>query len=381
MVIVLSLILVFSMSSCSKIADRVEKKMQEKANEVIDGIGDEEGVVDEDEESDNFKEGLKKVLAESEDEDEDKSDKKSNKSDKKDKKKKERKKKSKKKAKKDDFDLEKFVENLDENLKDEELLMACAELFEHSPFEDSESLHWKSSEFNAHKGEELMIDMYKDGDDMYMQTSGSSNEEDNVLMIINTEDELIYMIMGDGNAYKMPYTPETAKSNNANLDFDMDDEDFDGLIEASVEDYEGEKCLFVSTKEEDGMYTDTWYSLERAIPILMQEYDDNEEVSYEVVTMEFETGGDYDEMFEAPEDVDFGSMGDMISGGLKEALGGEEGLENLVGEEGLEGLLGEDGLEKLLGEEGLENIDSEALEEGLGRLLKELEKLGEENDD
>ncbi len=328
-ILMLALVLTFSMTGCSKVADKIGKKIEEKAEEklgeVIEKVGDEEGTVDDEEsdEEDGEEDGnlIKKIFSGDDEDDkeeskkEDKKDKKAKK-DKKDKKSKKSKKgkkaKKNKKSDKKEFDFEACIDEADLSLKGRDLLLELEPMFKNMISDDGPSVHMNLYQYDVDDDLEMYMDFYKDGDNMYMDYDAVDKDEDDMLTVINADENKTYMVMGDGTGYEIPFDPSSIGGDDASMNFAFTDEDLSNVLDAYVEEFEGEDCVYVQTQEGEDI-GNAWFSLERYCPVYQEMVDEDDNVLNSSEMLEFERGGDYSDMFEKPEDVEWLSMGDMFS--------------------------------------------------------------------
>ncbi len=307
LILVFSLAIVLSLSGCGNIAEQAGDKVIEKAVGIVEDKLEEAGV-----DTDKLEEEVKKLeeeldATEIDDKKEDKED--------------ESKETSDDKTKADQSNQGKTdLFSLDNSLTGIALIKACEPLLNNDPMNGEESFYAYSKLYS-------IDDETFNGDytvKMYF-SKGRKNErveivtdsvETTTTMIINGEEGKSYMIFGNGRGYKIPNFGMDNSENAKDMGFEytLDDETISNLeknlIEAKIVDLNGEKVLYIKDRGEVYEFDHVWLSLERNIAVRYEAYNGND-LMFSSELLEFESGGDYSEMFKEPTDVDWMSMSEM----------------------------------------------------------------------
>ncbi len=232
-------------------------------------------------------------------------------------------------SKKEEAEVKGFAAGIDKNLDGHELLKACEAAFVNSPFAKGKSVHMKMKNISSDGSggtRENTIEMYFSADGKKERMENITlNSEENTLSIMNYEDGVMYMVYGNGTGMKFPLGDE---DDDVTSDMTGDDptinpasgegffdEGMGDLVVARLEEYKGETALYIEYMHTDAGLSKAWYSLDNAIPLKTQVLK-GDKITYESETIEFETGGNYDDMFKEPEGItwqELPNMGDLDS--------------------------------------------------------------------
>lgn len=278
LVLIFVLVMVLAMTACSKVEDKVEKKVGEDTKQTQST-------------SEKMSEEKTSKLTETE-------------------------KQTTETSKAEEPELKGFAASLDKNLEGHELLKACEAAFENNHFARKDSVHMKMKNMASDGAggiRENTIEMYfsADGKKERMENV-TPNSEENTLTISDYENGVMYMVYGNGTGVKMPLGDEkddvTSEMTgddptiNPSSGEGFFDEAMGDLVTARLEDYNGETALYIEFNYKDGGLSKAWYSLDDAIALKTQVFVDDK-LTYESEMIEFETGGNYDDMFKEPEGI------------------------------------------------------------------------------
>ncbi len=219
-------------------------------------------------------------------------------------------------AKDDEADDVVSLDEIDLNLTGVALVDACLPLFSDDPMASDKALYVKVEMFD--RGSQDPAEQYEVK--RYQSEGNVSNRleiitdtpEKSITMIVNGELGKRFLIFGTGVGGEIPnFGVEDGDENAIGFDFSMDEETHremvENLIAARVEDYKGEKALYLEFKSSEYDVEKLWLSLERRI-LLKAEGIVNDQIDFSSEVVEFESGGNYDAFFEKPQDVEWLSM-------------------------------------------------------------------------
>ncbi len=293
LILMFTLVMVLSLSSCGKIAEKVKEKAKDGIEKKLDEAGVDTDKLEE--EVDKLKDEL--VDDESKDKEE------------------------KKEESKDDKDNENKpdISLLDKTLSGIALIKACEPFFKNDPMSGEGSFYSYSKLYSTDDEQfngDYTVKMYlSEGRKNKRIEILTDSEETTTTMITNGEKGKIYMIFGNGKGYKIPsFGMEDSEDDDMGFDFTLDDEAIkylkENLIEAKIEELNGEMVLYIKERGEVYEVDNIWLSLERSIMLKYEAYN-GDTLVFSSELLEFESGGDYSEMFEEPEGVDWMSMEDI----------------------------------------------------------------------
>ncbi len=299
-----TLVMVLSLSSCGKIAEKVGDKVKEKAKDSIEKKLEEAGV-----DTDKLEEQVDKLKDElSEDSDSKDSDSKDGES-------KDDKSKDDKYSDDKSNEAKQDISGLDKSLTGIALIKACEPFLSNNPMNGEGSFYLHSKHYTTDDEElygEYETNMYlSEGRDSSRIEIITDSVETTRTIIVDGEEGKSYMLFGNGTGYKMPNFFGGAENDDYGFDYTVDDEAIkslkENLIEAKLIEFKGETVLYAKTKGMAYEFDNIWLSLERSIMVKYEAYNGDELVFSSEIT-EFEAGGDYSEMFKEPEGVEWMSM-------------------------------------------------------------------------
>ncbi len=207
-----------------------------------------------------------------------------------------------------------FMEGLDTNLKDKELIESCREVLENNIFATKDSLYvnWVE-ELSGNSEGARQIKVYLDKErqnqkleklsDVVSKAEEGSSKENSLTMISSQKDNMTYIqYFGSKLGMKSPYDEKNLMNKKAfdvllhlNLFYDEIE-----LISAKIIDFDGDKVLLYESKNTKTQSTSkVWYSLRYGYPIKF-EYKGDDFNSLGKI-LDIKIGVNVEGMFEKPE--------------------------------------------------------------------------------